>query len=53
MDIHPGDSWPVVNGIGRSRPVAAQNEIGRGRPAAVAKKKIQKFQQKKVQDLGK
>ena len=46
-------SPPVVNGIGRSRPVAAQNNIGRGRPAAAAQKKIHKFKKKKFQDLGK
>jgi hypothetical protein len=42
----------VVNGIGRSRPMAAQNNIGRGRPAAAAQKKLKNFK-KKIQDLGK
>ena len=32
VELHWEGSAPVVNGIGRSRPVAAQNNIGRGRP---------------------
>ena len=47
-------SGPVVNGIGRSRPVAAQNNIGRGRPwPAAGRGRPPAVAKKKIQDLGK